>query len=189
MKRLILFIVFVSGAFFVKGQIPHNRNGSVSGNSGRLPIMSNRCSRRCRPMKRWSMSGEGIDKGIDAVEKVNNKLATIREVQEIATRSAACINRIRKVYDMISKMDLGVRQTTDLLQMCNRATRDCIDVTAYGAKIFSNNFLKMNDAERLTETRKVLDDIDKICWCARATSVRRHGPSGSITRLIDAYIH
>ena len=43
---------------------------------------------------------DGINKGIDAVEKVNNKLATIRDVQEIATRSAACVGRIKQVYEM-----------------------------------------------------------------------------------------
>ena len=42
---------------------------------------------------------QGIDKTVDAVEKVNSKLATIREVQEIATRSAACVKRIQQVYD------------------------------------------------------------------------------------------
>ena len=36
---------------------------------------------------------DGINKGIDAVEKVNNKLATIRDVQEIATRSACGLLR------------------------------------------------------------------------------------------------
>ena len=89
---------------------------------------------------------DGINKGIDAVEKVNNKLATIRDVQEIATRSAACVGRIKQVYEMI----------------CNQVTRECIDVTAYGAQVFSDRFLVMSDAERLAETRKVLDDLDRL---------------------------
>ena len=51
---------------------------------------------------------DGINKGIDAVEKVNNKLATIRDVQEIATRSAACVGRIKQVYEMIGNLRLDV---------------------------------------------------------------------------------
>ena len=89
---------------------------------------------------------DGINKGIDAVEKVNNKLATIRDVQEIATRSAACV----------------VQYTTSLVDLCNQVTRECIDVTAYGAQVFSDRFLVMSDAERLAETRKVLDDLDRL---------------------------
>lgn len=187
MKRLILFIVFVSGAFFVKGQIPI----TVTAPSLEIQEAANHVEQMQQAVQTYETMvnvREGIDKGIDAVEKVNSKLATIREVQEIATRSAACINRIRKVYDMISKMDLGVRQTTDLLQMCNRATRDCIDVTAYGAKIFSNNFLKMNDAERLTETRKVLDDIDKLLMRTGYISTQARAIRFN-NQLIDAYIH
>ena len=47
---------------------------------------------------------QGIEKTVDAVEKVNSKLATVREVQEIATRSAACVKRIQQVYAKISAM-------------------------------------------------------------------------------------
>ena len=36
------------------------------------------------------------------------------------------------------------------------------NITAYGAKIFTSNFLRMSDAERLNETRQVLDNIDKL---------------------------
>ena len=95
---------------------------------------------------------DGINKGIDAVEKVNNKLATIRDVQEIATRSAACVGRIKQVYEMIGNLRLDVQYTTSLVDLCNQVTRECIDVTAYGAQ----------DAERLAETRKVLDDLDRL---------------------------
>ena len=45
---------------------------------------------------------QGIEKTVDAVEKVNSKLATVREVQEIATRSATCVKRIQQVYAKIS---------------------------------------------------------------------------------------
>ena len=84
---------------------------------------------------------QGIEKTVDAVEKVNSKLATVREVQEIATRSATCVKRIQQVY---------------------ATTRECVNITAYGAKIFTSNFLRMSDAERLNETRQVLDNIDKL---------------------------
>lgn len=104
----------------------------------------------------------GIDKGIEAVEKVNGKLTAIRDVQAVATRSAACIKRIRTVYDSISAMKLEPRYITSLLLQCTQVTRDCVNVTAYGSKIFSNNFLRMNDAERLQETRHVLDEIDRL---------------------------
>ena len=103
---------------------------------------------------------QGIDKTVDAVEKVNSKLATIREVQEIATRSAACVKRIRQVYDKISAMKVDRRYTTNLLSLCSQTTR--VNVTAYGAKIFTSNFLRLSDAERLNETRQVLDNIDKL---------------------------
>ena len=76
---------------------------------------------------------QGIEKTVDAVEKVNSKLATVREVQEIATRSAACVKRIQQVYAKISAM-----------------------------KVFTSKFLRMSDAERLNETRQVLDNIDKL---------------------------
>ena len=105
---------------------------------------------------------QGIDKTVDAVEKVNSKLATIREVQEIATRSAACVKRIRQVYDKISAMKVDQRYTTNLLSLCSQTTRECVNVTAYGAKIFTSNFLRLSDAERLNETRQVLDNIDKL---------------------------
>ena len=105
---------------------------------------------------------DGINKGIDAVEKVNNKLATIRDVQEIATRSAACVGRIKQVYEMIGNLRLDVQYTTSLVDLCNQVTRECIDVTAYGAQVFSDRFLVMSDAERLAETRKVLDDLDRL---------------------------
>ena len=101
---------------------------------------------------------DGINKGIDAVEKVNNKLATIRDVQEIATRSAACVGRIKQVYEMIGNLRLDVQYTTRLVDLCNQVTR----VTAYGAQVFSDRFLVMSDAERLAETRKVLDDLDRL---------------------------
>ena len=94
--------------------------------------------------------------------KVNNKLATIRDVQEIATRSAACVGRIKQVYEMIGNLRLDVQYTTSLVDLCNQVTRECIDVTAYGAQVFSDRFLVMSDAERLAETRKVLDDLDRL---------------------------
>ena len=105
---------------------------------------------------------DGINKGIDAVEKVNNKLATIRDVQEIATRSAACVGRIKQVYEMIGNLRLDVQYTTSLVDLCNQVTRECIDVTAYGAQVFSDRCLVMSDADRLAETRKVLDDLDRL---------------------------
>lgn len=83
---------------------------------------------------------DGINKGIDAVEKVNNKLATIRDVQEIATRSAACVGRIKQVYEMIGNLRLDVQYTTSLVDLCNQVTRECIDVTAYGARSFRTGF-------------------------------------------------
>ena len=101
---------------------------------------------------------QGIEKTVDAVEKVNSKLATVREVQEIATRSAACVKRIQQVYAKISAMKV----TTNLLSLCSQTTRECVNITAYGAKIFTSNFLRMSDAERLNETRQVLDNIDKL---------------------------
>lgn len=104
----------------------------------------------------------GIDKGIDAVEKVNNKLTTIRDVQEIANRSALCVKRIQKTFQMVSDMKLDVPSTTSLLSACNQCTRDCMNLSAYGAKIFTNNFLKMSDKERLDETRRLLDDMDTL---------------------------
>lgn len=131
---------------------------------------------------------DGIDKGIDAVEKVNSKLTTIREVQDIATRSAACINRIEQVYKMISKMDLSADQTTILLQMCNQTTREVVNVSAYGAKVFTNNFLRMSDAERLNETRKVLDDIDRLLM--RTSYIHTQARAIKFNnQLINAYIH
>lgn len=83
---------------------------------------------------------DGINKGIDAVEKVNNKLATIRDVQEIATRSAACVGRIKQVYEMIGNLRLDVQYTTSLVDLCNQVTRECIDVTAYGPRSFRTGF-------------------------------------------------
>lgn len=105
---------------------------------------------------------EGIDKGIDAMEKINNKLTTIREVQDIGIRSAACIRKLQRIYNMISAMELDTRYTTGLLEMCNQTVRDCVNVTAYGTKVFAPGFLKMNDADRLAETRQVLDKVDKL---------------------------
>lgn len=131
---------------------------------------------------------EGINKGIDAVEKVNSKLKTIREVQDIATRSAACISRIKQVYEMISKMDLTAQQTTMLLQMCNQATRECVNISAYGAKVFTNNFLRMSDAERLNETRKVLDDIDRLLMRTSYINTQARAMKFN-NQLINAYIH
>ena len=46
---------------------------------------------------------QGIEKTVDAVEKVNSKLATVREVQEIATRSAACCAARRRASASISR--------------------------------------------------------------------------------------
>ncbi len=105
---------------------------------------------------------QSIDKSIDAVEKVNSRLMTIREVQEVANRSALCIRRIERIYSKLSAMQVDSRYVTDLMIQCNQMTRDCVNVTAYGAKVFSPGFLKMNDAERLNETRHVLDEIDKL---------------------------
>ena len=101
---------------------------------------------------------QGIEKTVDAVEKVNSKLATVREVQEIATR----VKRIQQVYAKISAMKVDRRYTTNLLSLCSQTTRECVNITAYGAKIFTSNFLRMSDAERLNETRQVLDNIDKL---------------------------
>ena len=89
-------------------------------------------------------------------------MATVREVQEIATRSAACVKRIQQVYAKISAMKVDRRYTTNLLSLCSQTTRECVNITAYGAKIFTSNFLRMSDAERLNETRQVLDNIDKL---------------------------
>ena len=89
---------------------------------------------------------QGIEKTVDAVEKVNSKLATVREVQEIATRSAACVKRIQQVYAKISAMKVDRRYTTNLLSLCSQTTRECVNITAYGAKIFTSNFLRMSDA-------------------------------------------
>ena len=99
---------------------------------------------------------QGIEKTVDAVEKVNSKLSTVREVQEIATRSAACVKRIQQVYAKISAMKVDRRYTTNLLSLCSQTTRECVNITAYGAKIFTSNFLRMS------ETRQVLDNIDKL---------------------------
>lgn len=55
-----------------------------------------------------------------------------------------------------------MQYTTSLVDLCNQVTRECIDVTAYGAQVFSDRFLVMSDAERLAETRKVLDDLDRL---------------------------
>ncbi len=88
---------------------------------------------------------QSIDKGIDVIEKVNSKLATIREVH-------------------------------------------CVNVTAYGAKVFSSGFLKMNDAERLNETRHVLDEIDKLL--ARVSYVDTQVNAIEFNnRMMNAYFH
>lgn len=130
---------------------------------------------------------DGISKGIDAVEKVNRKLTTIREVQEIATRSERCIRRIQRVYEKISVLELEPRYMTSLLQMCTSTTRDCINVTAYGAKVFSDDFLKLSDSERLAETRKMLNDIDKLL--ARVNYIDTQAKSIEFNqKMINAYI-
>ena len=123
---------------------------------------------------------DGINKGIDAVEKVNNKLATIRDVQEIATRSAACVGRIKQVYEMIGNLRLDVQYTTSLVDLCNQVTRECIDVTAYGAQVFSDRFLVMSDAERLAETRKVLDDLDRLLQGGMIYLQKKNNPAKDI---------
>lgn len=105
---------------------------------------------------------QGIDQGLDVIEKVNSKLTTVRDVQNIATRSAACIRHIERIYEKIAALEVDSRYVVDLMTQCNQATRECVNITAYGAKIFSDNFLKMSDAERLNETRQVLSDIDRL---------------------------
>lgn len=159
MKQILLIGVLILSACAVRAQMP------VVAPSTDMQLALNHVEQMNNMVQTYQTMvnvKDGIDKGIDAVEKVNTKLTTIREVQEIATRSAACINRIKKVYQMITEMKVDVRYTTDLIQMCSQTTRQCVDVTAYGAKVFSDRFLRMSDAERLAETRKVLDDLDKL---------------------------
>lgn len=159
MKRFFLLIALMYGATQVQAQMV------VAAPSLEVQEALNHVEQMQQAVQTYqTMIGvkQGIDKAIDAVEKVNSKLATIREVQEIANRSASCIKRIQLVYDKISAMKVDKRYTTNLLSLCTQTTRECVNVTAYGAKIFSSDFLRMSDAERLNETRQVLDNIDKL---------------------------
>ena len=112
------------------------------------------------PAKGFTVTADanGHVKGFPNVPDVELPL----NAQEIATRSAACVGRINQVYEMIGNLRLDVQYTTSLVDLCNQVTRECIDVTAYGAQVFSDRFLVMSDAERLAETRKVLDDLDRL---------------------------
>ena len=85
---------------------------------------------------------DGINKGIDAVEKVNNKLATIRDVQEIATRSAACVGRIKQVYEMIGNLRLDVQYTTSLVDLCNQPSRRYIRASPGDARMYRRDGLR-----------------------------------------------
>lgn len=159
MKRLFLIFAVICGIAQVQAQMV------VTAPSLEVQEALNHVEQMQQAVQTYqTMMGvkQGIDKTVDAVEKVNSKLATIREVQEIATRSAACVKRIRQVYDKISAMKVDQRYTTNLLSLCSQTTRECVNVTAYGAKIFTSNFLRLSDAERLNETRQVLDNIDKL---------------------------
>lgn len=159
MKRLFLIFAVICGIAQVQAQMV------VTAPSLEVQEAMNHVEQMQQAVQTYqTMMGvkQGIDKTVDAVEKVNSKLATIREVQEIATRSAACVKRIRQVYDKISAMKVDRRYTTNLLSLCSQTTRECVNVTAYGAKIFTSNFLRLSDAERLNETRQVLDNIDKL---------------------------
>ena len=130
----------------------------------------------------------GIDKGIDAVEKINSKLTAIRDVQAIVSRSARCIKHIEKVYNAISDMKLQPRYITELLSQCTQVSRECVEVTAYGSKIFANNFLRMNDAERLQETRHVLDEIDKLVSRVNYIDFQARAIEFN-NKMLNAYIH
>jgi len=159
MKRTILFLAAAFAVVTARAQM------AVVAPSLETQVAANHVEQIQQAVQTYeTMIGvkEGIDKGIDAVEKVNSRLTTIREVQEVADRSALCIRRIELVYKKLGNLEVDVRSVTDLMTQCNQATRDCINVTAYGAKIFSPGFLRMNDAERLNETRRVLDELDKL---------------------------
>lgn len=130
---------------------------------------------------------QGIAKSVEAIEKVNNQLTTVRDVQEIATRAALCVNHIQKTYDMISAMKLDLNSTTELLGQCNQCTRECVGLTAYGSKIFTDSFLKMNDKDRLDETRRLLDEIDKLLSRTRYIGTQAKAIQFN-NEMINAYI-
>lgn len=187
MKRVIFLILFAVAGY----NIPAFGQLVVSAPSLEIQEAANHVEQMQQAVQTYETMvnvRKGIDRGLDAVEKVNSKLTTIREVQDIATRSAACISRIKQVYAMISEMDLNAQQTTMLLQMCNQATRDCIDISAYGAKVFTNDFLRMSDAERLSETRKVLNDIDRLLMRTSYISTQARALKFN-NQLLNAYIH
>lgn len=184
MKRLFLIIAVMCGAAQVQAQMV------VSAPSLEVQEALNHVETMQQAVQTYeTMMGvkQGIEKTVDAVEKVNSKLATVREVQEIATRSAACVKRIQWVYDKISKMKVDRRYTTTLLSLCTQTTRECVNVTAYGAKIFTSNFLRLSDAERLNETRQVLDNIDKLL--ARVNYINLQADAVKFNQeMLNAYI-
>ncbi|MCM1302065.1 MAG: hypothetical protein NC250_01015 [Alistipes senegalensis] len=185
MKRTVLLMVAVLVAGTVRGQM------AVVAPSLETQVALNHVEQIQQAVQTYeTMVGvkAGIDKGIDAVEKVNSKLTTIREVQEVADRSARCIRRIERVYKKLGDMEPGLRGITDLMTQCNQVARDCINVTAYGAKVFSPGFLRMSDAERLNETRRVLDDLDKLA--ARVNYIDTQANAIRFNHeMMNAYLH
>lgn len=131
---------------------------------------------------------QGIEKTIENIEKVNSYLTTIHQVQEVANKSGACINRIRKTYDMVTNMKLDVQSTTALLEQCNQCARECVTLSAYGSKIFTDKFLKMSDKDRLDETRQLLDDIDKLLGKVNYVGYQAKAVQFN-NQMIKAYIH
>lgn len=185
MKRMFLFVAL----FFVTAHVRAQMVVSVP--SLEIQEATNHVEQMQQAVQTYRTMMEvqqSVQKGIDAVEKVNNKLTTIREVQEIVSRSAACIRRIQQIYDKISGMKLDSRYTTELLSMCNQATRECVNVTAYGAQIFTDNFLRMSDAERLNETRRTLDHIDQLLARVNYVNVQADAIKFN-NEMINAYLH
>ena len=54
------------------------------------------------------------------------------------------------------------RYTTNLLSLSQTTRESAFNITAYGAKKSLRAIPRMSDAERLNETRQVLDNIDKL---------------------------
>ena len=185
MKRTILFLAAAFAVVTAQAQM------AVVAPSLETQVAANHVEQIQQAVQTYeTMVGvkESIDKGIDVIEKVNSKLTTIREVQEVANRSALCIRRIERIYAKLAALQVDSRYITDLMIQCNQTTRDCINVTAYGAKVFSPGFLKMNDAERLNETRHVLDEIDKLL--ARVSYVDTQVNAIEFNgRMMNAYFH
>lgn len=185
MKKVLLFVALAFVSRSVQAQM------AVVAPSLETQVAANHVEQIQQAVQTYeTMVGvkESIDKGIDVIEKINGKLMTIREVQEVANRSALCIRRIERIYAKLAALQVDSRYITDLMIQCNQTTRDCINVTAYGAKVFSPGFLKMNDAERLNETRHVLDEIDKLL--ARVSYVDTQVNAIEFNgRMMNAYFH